>query len=362
MVIPQWHLQRKWAYSNLFGLLLGLIVGHCIILFNTLFTGRPIELKRSAIVLIFTVVISLSIANTVSFLARYLMRRFVDSRILVIAFYLTCIIGMVIGTELSFLILTVLFHAKFSLMVHLNQLGINLVISVIVSSTMVLYEWQKSKYQLNSLNQEVEYLKLNQLKKQAELKTIHAKINPHFLYNSLNSIAGLIPDDGARAEAMTLKLAQLYRYSVSHIDENFSTIEDELKIVKNYLEIEQVRFDDRFKFELICSQSLYALKIPRFLLQPLVENAVKHGLSAETVRAYVKLKINCKKDQLMIAIYDNGEDFPKQINCGYGFKSVYDKLRLLYGEDYQIRLINSPAKHIFIVLPVLSMADVAENV
>lgn len=362
MVIPQRHLQSKWAYSNLFGLLLGLIIGHCIILFNTLFTGHPIELKRSGIVLLFSVMIALSIANTVSFLARYLMHRFVDSRILIIAFYLTCIIGMIIGTELSFLLLSILFKVNYPIMVHLNQLGLNLVISIIVSSTMVLYEWQKSKYQLTSLNQEVEYLKLNQLKKQAELKTIHAKINPHFLYNSLNSIAGLIPDDGARAEAMTLKLAQLYRYSVSKIDENFSTIEDELKIVKNYLEIEQVRFDDRFEFELLCNSSLFALKIPRFLLQPLVENAVKHGLSAEAEKAQIKLKINVKKDQLMIAIYDNGEDFPKQINCGYGFKSVYDKLRLLYGEDYQIRLINSPAKHISIVLPVLSMADLAEQI
>lgn len=360
MVIPARHLQRKWAYSNLFGLLLGLIIGHCIILFNTLFTGRPIELKRSGIVLIFSVMICISIANTVTFLARYLMQRFVDSRILVLAFYLTCIIGMIIGTELSFLVLTLLFDVNFSLMVHLNQLGLNLIISIVVSSTMVLYEWQKSRYQLSSLNQEVEFLKLNQLKKQAELKTIHAKINPHFLYNSLNSIAGLIPEDGARAEAMTLKLAQLYRYSVSKINENFSTINDELKIVKNYLEIEQVRFDDRFKFELICNPALYDLTIPRFLLQPLVENAVKHGLSGKSEKALIKLKINIKKDQLMIGVYDNGDEFPKQINCGYGFKSVYDKLKLLYGDNYQIRLINSPAKHIFIVLPVLTMADVAE--
>lgn len=360
MVIPQRHLQRKWAYSNMYGLLLGLIIGHCIILFNTLFTGKPIELKKSAIVLIFSVIVCLSISNTVSFLARYLMRRFVNSQVLVAAFYLTCIIGMVIGTELSFLLLSILFQLEYSLMIHLNQLGINLIISLIVCSTMVLYEWQKSRYQLTSLNQEVEFLKLNQLKKQAELRTIHAKINPHFLYNSLNSIAGLIPEDGARAEAMTLKLAQLYRYSVSQVHENFTTINEELKIVKNYLEIEQVRFGDRFKFELTCHASLYELSMPRFLLQPIIENSVKHGLSSKSGKVAIKLKIQLKKDQLMLGIYDNGDPFPKEINCGYGFRSIYDKLKLLYGDNYQIRLINSPFKHVSIVLPVLTMADIAE--
>lgn len=360
MFIPQRHLQGKWTYSNLFGLLLGLIVGHCIILFTTLFSGRPIELKSSAVVLIFSVFISLSIANTLYILGRYLISRFADTRLIILAFYVVCIIGMSIGTELSFLVLSIGLDIHFTLKSHLNQLELNLLFSLIVSTSMVLYEWQKSRYQLSSLSQEVEFVKLNKLNKQARLETIHTKINPHFLYNSLNAIAGLIPEDGAKAEAMTLKLAQLYRYSVSNVHENFSSISEELKIIKDYLEIEEVRFGDRFKFSLYCDETILDLNIPRFLLQPLVENAVKHGLCHTSGTAHIKLRITSKNGQIAIAVYDNGEAFPKEINSGYGFKSIYDKVKLLYGNNYQIRLINAPAKHISIVLPILSPAEVAE--
>ncbi|MFM6977031.1 MAG: sensor histidine kinase [Sphingobacteriaceae bacterium] len=310
--------------------------------------------------LIFSVFISLSIANALYVLSQHLVDRFTHTRFIIPAFYIVCIIGMTIGTELSFMILTLGFDIQFTMKNHFNQLGLNLLFSLIVSTTMVLYEWKKSRYQLSSLNQEVEFVKLNKLNKQAQLHTIHTKINPHFLYNSLNAIAGLIPEDGAKAEAMTLKLAQLYRYSVSNAHENFSTISEELHIIKNYLEIEEVRFGDRFKFELQYDKSIADLNIPRFLLQPLVENAVKHGLSKTTGKAFIKLKISLKKNQISIAVYDNGEDFPKEINSGYGFKSIYDKVKLLYGDKHQIRLINSPAKHISIVLPVLTPAEVAE--
>lgn len=360
MVIPQRHLDKKWTYTNLFGLLMGLLVGHCIILINALFTATTIELESSAVVLLFSVSISLSIANSITFMGRHLNAEFLDYRFQVASFYLTCILGMVIGTELSYLVLSISYGINYSWNSHLRQLGVNMSISLVVSSAMVLYEWQKNRFQLNSLKQDVEFLRLNRLKRQAELKTIQAKVNPHFLYNSLNAIAGLITEDGAKAEAMTLKLAQLYRYSVNHTYDDFSTINEELQIIKNYLEIEQVRFGSRFIFEMNCDPSTMDLKIPRFILQPLLENAVKHGLSSKIGQASVKLKIGMKKDHIQICIYDNGEPFPLEINCGYGFKSMYDKLKLLYKNDYQVRLVNLPNKHISILLPVLTLADTAE--
>lgn len=359
MVIPQRHLHRKWTYTNLYGLLMGLLVGHCIILINALFSARSIELENSLIVLLFSVSISLSIANSVTFMGKHLNAEFLDYRYQIASFYITCMLGMIIGTELSFLVLSIFFDFHYSWISHFRQIGVNTAISLVISSAMVLYQWQKNRFQLSSLNQEVEFLRLNRLKRQAELKTIQAKVNPHFLYNSLNAIAGLITEDGAKAEAMTLKLAQLYRYSVNHTHDDFSSIEEELRILKNYLEIEQVRFGSRFKFEMSCDPALMELKIPRFLLQPLLENAVKHGLSSKAGEAIVKLKIGCKREHLQISIYDNGSPFPVEINCGYGFKSTYDKLKLLYGTDYQIRLINHPQKHIAIQLPVLKLADTA---
>lgn len=361
MVIPQRHLQGSWSYINLFGLLLGLIIGHCIILFGTLFTGAPIELRASAIVILFSVSISLSIVNSVAFFGRYLNKHYNQYPLfLIIAFYAICLIGMVVGTELSFLILYLFFDVRYNGYNQLEMMVLNAFISFVVCSCMLLYEWQKNRFQLTSFKQELEFIKLKKLKKRAQLETIHAKVDPHFLYNSLNAIAGLIPDDVEKAEAMTLKLAQLYRYSTSHANENFSTISEELNIIRNYLEIEQVRFGDRFTFELICNPALYELTIPRFLLQPLVENAVKHGLENTFGQAYVKLKLSRKKAHIEIDVYDNGESFPKNISCGYGFKSIYDKLKLLYSDNYQIKLINVPDKHVSILLPVLSLTETVE--
>lgn len=360
MVIPQRHLDKKWTYTNLFGLLMGLLVGHCIILINALFTATAIDLEGSAVVLLFSVSISLAIANSITFMGRHLDAEFLDYRFQIAGFYLICILGMVIGTELSYLILSVFYDLHYSWSGHLRQLGVNMSISLVVSSAMVLYEWQKNRYQLSSLKQDVEFLRLNRLKRQAELKTIQAKVNPHFLYNSLNAIAGLITEDGAKAEAMTLKLAQLYRYSVNHTYDDFSTIDEELKILKNYLEIEQVRFGSRFKFEMNCDPAMMDFKIPRFILQPLLENAVKHGLASKAGQACVELKIGIKQEHIQICIYDNGRPFPLEINCGYGFKSMYDKLKLLYQTNYEVRLINLPSKHISILLPVVILADTAE--
>lgn len=357
MIVPQRYLERKWSYVNLYGLLLGFIIGHCIILFTTLFTAEPISLMKSAVVLIFSVLISVAIANAFLLMSKCLNKQLNRSNWLILFFYATCMLGMLAGTLLSFGVLYVLMSVQFSLQEQINLLGINLLISIVVSSSVLLYEWQKSKHQSTKVKQEVELIKLNRLKKQAELRAIHEKINPHFLYNSLNAIAGLIAEDAAKAETMTLKLAQLYRYSVSGLPENFSTIREELMILKNYLEIEQVRFGDAVSFELHCDPDIQDLSIPRFLLQPILENAVKHGRSNTLKKARVRLNISSMNGAISIAVYDNGQDFPKEIRMGYGFKSTYEKLKLLYRNNYELKFVNGPQKHVCMVLPILSTSE-----
>lgn len=357
MIVPQRYLERKWSYVNLYGLLLGFIIGHCIILFTTLFTAEPISLSKSAVVLVFSVLISVAITNAFLLMAKCLNKQFTKSNWLILVFYVTCMLGMLAGTLLSFGVLRILMNVQFSFREQLNLLGINLLISIVVSSSVLLYEWQRSRHQSRKMKQEIELIKLNRLKKQAELRTIHEKINPHFLYNSLNAIAGLICEDAAKAETMTLKLAQLYRYSVSGLPENFSTIREELLILKNYLEIEQVRFGDAVRFEMHCDPDVQDLSIPRFLLQPILENAVKHGRSNTLREARVRLHIGLTNGAIAIAVYDNGQDFPEEIRLGYGFKSTYEKLKLLYGHNYVLKFVNSPQKHVCIVLPILSTSE-----
>jgi two-component system LytT family sensor kinase len=205
--------------------------------------------------------------------------------------------------------------------------------------------WRRST-QLNRKISEQEYqlLNLDKLKTKAQLTALEARINPHFLYNSLNSIAGLIHEDQDKAEDMTVELSKLFRATTGRSNESYHSIEEEISLVKSYLAIEQMRFGERLKYEINVDPNLSQHKIPRFLLQPLVENAIKHGISKITENGVVKVDIQHIESKIQIDIHDNGPDFGESISGGYGLKSVRDKLRLIYGEKASIVISNEPIK------------------
>ena len=151
---------------------------------------------------------------------------------------------------------------------------------------------------------------------------------------------------------MTIKLSKLFRYSLNTIEENFSTIKEELEILDAYLAIERVRFGDRIDFKIDVSNVLLSKKIPRFLLQPLVENALKHGLKDSMEEGLLMVKIEQIENKIIIFVCDNGILFPEELIAGYGLQSTFDKLQLLYKEDYDIQINNTPEKHIKISIPL----------
>lgn len=199
--------------------------------------------------------------------------------------------------------------------------------------------------------QEYQLLLLNELKTKAELEALQAKISPHFLYNSLNSIAGLVHIDADKAEKMVLLLAKFFRYS-THIKHHYlNTLAGELEMVQTYLEVEKVRFEDRLTYEIsLANEDLKNYLIPSFLLQPLVENAIKHGISKITEKGLIQIKVWEEANLLQICMHDNGFPFPDNIHSGYGLQSTQDKLRLLGGENASMEIKNEPKKYILIRL------------
>jgi two-component system LytT family sensor kinase len=194
--------------------------------------------------------------------------------------------------------------------------------------------------------QEYQLLNLDKLKTKAQLTALEARINPHFLYNSLNSIAGLIHEDQDKAEDMTVELSKLFRATTGRNNESNHTIEEEINLVKSYLAIEQMRFGDRLTYEINVDGSLNQIKIPRFLLQPLVENAIKHGIAKIATNGIIKIDIKKMAQHIQINIHDNGPDFGESVSGGYGLKSVRDKLKIIYGEKASFYITNTPAKNI----------------
>jgi two-component system LytT family sensor kinase len=204
--------------------------------------------------------------------------------------------------------------------------------------TAVNYVELDRKRKLNE--KELEVTRLSELKTKAELDALHSKVNPHFLYNALNSIADLSITDGRKARRMTIALADLFRYSINYSHNNFSTVN----------EIEKIRFEDQLTYTVDVDEDLGHYLVPRFVLQPLVENAVKHGLKITGAMTEIKLAVKKQESGFIITIADNGPAFPDELVPGYGVKSVYDKLDLLFPGQYEIHFSNQPVKQLAIYM------------
>lgn len=171
---------------------------------------------------------------------------------------------------------------------------------------------------------------------QAELSALRAKINPHFLFNALNSIASLIRLDPSKAEMVTEDLADLFRYSLRASEQQVVTLQDELRSVELYLSIERARFSDRLSTEINIAQPLRSAQIPSLILQPIVENAIKHGVGQTNEPCKVTIAASEKRGRIRLSISDTGPGFGNRriedvIGSGTGLQNVRDRLRLQYG-------------------------------
>jgi two-component system, LytTR family, sensor kinase len=193
---------------------------------------------------------------------------------------------------------------------------------------------------------ELEVSKLRELKTKAELDALHSKINPHFLYNALNSIADLSVTDGKKARKMTIALADLFRFSINYSNNNYSTIKEEVEMAEVYLLIEKIRFEDKLNYTIQVDEALQYYLVPRFVLQPIVENAVKHGLKVTGRMTEINLEVKKEGNGLVMNVADTGPDFPEHMIPGYGVRSVFDKLDLLFPDAYEIHYSNQPRKEV----------------
>jgi sensor histidine kinase YesM len=253
-----------------------------------------------------------------------------------------------ISLYLAYQFIYVFVRAEILRLITIDQNAYIIGFSIVLVRFYLQYENQKISGMLEV--KEHELTRQKELKNRAELNTLQAKINPHFLYNALNSIAALAHIDSTRTEKMALSLSKLFRYNLNREENMMSTIGQEIEMVELYLQIEKQRFSDRLSFEFDVPENLYDRQVPRFLIQPLVENAIKHGISKITGQGLLKLKIYEQDKCLIIEIHDNGPEFPDGLSSGYGLQNTYDKLKLVYKKPYEIRFVNHPSKYIQIKL------------
>ncbi|MCE4567090.1 histidine kinase [Maribellus sp. CM-23] len=199
---------------------------------------------------------------------------------------------------------------------------------------------------------DVELARMSEMHRKAELQSLRAKINPHFLYNSLNSIASLASIDPKKTEQMALSLSDFFKYSINREQKQTNPLSDELKAVETYLNIEKVRFGERLAYSLECPEELKSVQIPQLLIQPLVENAVKHGVSKLLENGEVRIVVfELEFNKISIRVYDNGPSFPDGPMSGFGIRNTHERLQLIYGSKASINWQNDPEKYIEFVLP-----------
>lgn len=166
----------------------------------------------------------------------------------------------------------------------------------------------------------------------AQLQTLQARLHPHFLFNSLNTIACLISEDPAAAERVVERLAELLRYCLTDLDKTVVPLRDELQVVRAYLEVQAARFGSRLRFVIDCPEDLMDQRVPPLCLQPLVENAVLHGAVAQRRGGEVLLRALRSERQLVLAVEDDGPGPGQSTHRGSGvaLHGLRERLRILY--------------------------------
>jgi two-component system LytT family sensor kinase len=201
-------------------------------------------------------------------------------------------------------------------------------------------------YMENYKKKEIESLIWEAAVKDYELKTLKSQLNPHFMFNAMNSIRALIEEDPESAKVAITKLSNILRYSLQMERMERVPLEDEVETVKNYLDLERIRFEDRLKYKFDIDRSTQKIEIPPMMIQTLIENGIKHGIAKRTeggeIQLTSKLLSNASGQKLKIEIRNSGIFSEEQLknSSGFGVSNTKHRLNLLFGENANFTIQN----------------------
>jgi len=189
---------------------------------------------------------------------------------------------------------------------------------------------------------------------EARLLALRAQLQPHFLFNALNTISVLMREDVHAADRMLVLLSGLLRRALDSAAEHEVPLRDEIAFVEAYLEIERMRFAERLACRIDVDPSLHDALVPGLILQPLVENAVRHGLAERGVAGRIELEAVARGDRLQLCVRDNGRGLDREAIDGVGLSNTRARLQLLYGaaHDFSLRTLPEGGVEARLVLPL----------
>lgn len=312
-----------------------------VIFLNSIAFGLTLETILSS--LTHTFFISLTVCVGILYLAPKIYTQFFLKRffIIAIAIFVTTIIGILLAR----IFLGLLYNCKIiECYVPGNR---TIMFSLVISYSFgfgayfYLHSQKKLRQTEELLKQKaLEQAKTKALAVSAQLASLESRIHPHFLFNTLNSIASLIKKNPDQAEKMLEKLSVLLRYSLNFKSQKLVKLEDEVKITKDYLEIESARFTNKLRYKFDVEKRLSTKKVPAFSLQTLVENSVKHVASQNLLPTIINVFVFMEDGNLKIIVKDNGNGFStREIKQGHGLDNLQERLENLYGNQAYMEII-----------------------
>ncbi|MBN2571283.1 MAG: histidine kinase [Ignavibacteriales bacterium] len=251
-----------------------------------------------------------------------------------VGYYLLIYVIKISGNEIIFLEKSLLYRFIIGILFYL--------IIVLVYYSNIYYDNFKKNI--------IKEYELQNLIKESELKTLKYQINPHFIFNSLNSISSLTYSEPTKAREMIIKLSDYLRSTLSTNEKQKRDLQTELNNIKLYLEIEKIRFPDKLEiFENIDSKYLN-IEIPSMILQPLIENAIKHGVYESDEKVVIKISTSAENEYLKIIIENNFDNnaLPKK-GKGIGLQNIKNRLSLMYKQDNLLKIAKTNSLYTAII-------------
>ena len=192
--------------------------------------------------------------------------------------------------------------------------------------------YSNGKFLESTSDFEKEKLQLESTLKESQLNALKGQINPHFMFNSLNNIRGLILENPEKSREMITRLSEMLRYSLTKNDVNAITIEEELEIVENFIAISKIQLEERLQFEKEIQSDTLKMQIPPMIIQLLIENGIKHGIANLKNGGIIKLIIKTFDDNLIIEVINSGKLILTEDTTQMGLKNIKERIALLYGK------------------------------
>lgn len=189
-----------------------------------------------------------------------------------------------------------------------------------------------------------------------QLRALKFQLHPHFLFNTLNAISSLMHKDVSAAEKMVTRLSDFLRTTLDKVGAEEVSLKEELEMLQNYLEIEQVRFGDHLKIVYDINENVYDALVPNLLLQPIVENAITHGIAKSKEGGRIVIRALPENGQLFISVADTGRGIHassmEDIHSGVGLTNTRIRLQQLYGDNYNLLLSNTEGKGVTVIIHI----------